>query len=181
MKTYKLYIFDMDGTLVEPFTTDLLPGVAEWFAANEGANKGIATNQGGVGLRYWMEQDQFGDPEKYPTWDDVLVQVSGVLVQLPGFIDIVVAYSFAFQSYTGEWSPTPLDKLKTPFAHQCWRQDWRKPYPGMLKYLMDTFQAKPGETLMVGDRPEDRQAAQNAGCDFIEADDFFGRKNEDER
>jgi len=33
----------------------------------------------------------------------------------------------------------------------------------------------PSETLMVGDRVEDKAAAEAAGCDFIWAWEFFGR------
>jgi len=34
MEKYKVYIFDIDGTICEPFGTKLLPNVKEWFEAN---------------------------------------------------------------------------------------------------------------------------------------------------
>jgi D-glycero-D-manno-heptose 1,7-bisphosphate phosphatase len=55
---------------------------------------------------------------------------------------------------------------------------YRKPNPGMLQLLGDL--AKPSlETrwtrkVMVGDRPEDKAAAEAAGFEFEWADDFFG-------
>jgi D-glycero-D-manno-heptose 1,7-bisphosphate phosphatase len=52
--------------------------------------------------------------------------------------------------------------------------DRRKPGPGMLREAMSDFEADPDETLYVGDRPEDEQAAKNAGVDFVWASEFFG-------
>lgn len=39
--------------------------------------------------------------------------------------------------------------------------------------IFDNFEADPDETLFVGDRPEDEEAAKNAGCAFQWADTFF--------
>jgi HAD superfamily hydrolase (TIGR01549 family) len=50
----------------------------------------------------------------------------------------------------------------------------RKPNPGMLMELMELYGVSPHETLMVGDRPEDAEAAKAAGCEFIHRDVFFG-------
>src|SRR5262249_21131456 len=52
--------------------------------------------------------------------------------------------------------------------------DRRKPGPGMLVEAMQRFQTEPHRVLMVGDRDEDRQADENAGCHFTYADEFFG-------
>jgi len=49
----------------------------------------------------------------------------------------------------------------------------RKPGPLMLEQLMDFWGVNPEETLFVGDMESDRQAAENAGCDFVWARDFF--------
>ncbi|GAB5494515.1 MAG: hypothetical protein Phog2KO_47300 [Phototrophicaceae bacterium] len=51
---YDLIIFDMDGTLSDWKTGKLLPNVKAWFDAQPPDRKfALATNQGGVGLRYW--------------------------------------------------------------------------------------------------------------------------------
>jgi D-glycero-D-manno-heptose 1,7-bisphosphate phosphatase len=50
----------------------------------------------------------------------------------------------------------------------------RKPNPGMLLELMRMHDVKPEKALMVGDREDDRAAAEKAGCDFIWAWDLFG-------
>jgi len=43
----------------------------------------------------------------------------------------------------------------------------RKPKPKMLQDLMQQFHVTPAETLFIGDRDTDEQAAQAAGCDVI--------------
>lgn len=55
---------------------------------------------------------------------------------------------------------------------------YRKPAPGMLLFAMQWAGVSASETLYVGDRPEDEAAAQNAGCDFMWADEFFSAESE---
>jgi phosphoglycolate phosphatase len=43
----------------------------------------------------------------------------------------------------------------------------RKPAPDSLIYLMDKFNARPDETIMVGDGPADIALAKNAACRFV--------------
>lgn len=166
---YKLIIFDLDGTLAER-QGDILPGVREWFANHkELHNFAIATNQGGVGLRYWMEKDGFGDPSKYPTEDEVWAHLARVCGQLDDQMRCFV--SFAYQAKSGNWSPVP-DRGIDP---EQWKRDSRKPAPGMLLDAMRSYDATVSKTLMVGDSEEDQQAAQAAGCAFQWAKDFFSR------
>ncbi len=54
--------------------------------------------------------------------------------------------------------------------------DRRKPGSGMLSDAMKALNRSKSDTLMVGDRPEDEQAAQNAGVAFMWADEFFSDK-----
>lgn len=50
----------------------------------------------------------------------------------------------------------------------------RKPSPLMLYQAMEAANAKPRETLYVGDMDSDREAAQRAGVAFLWAWEFFG-------
>lgn len=52
--------------------------------------------------------------------------------------------------------------------------DCRKPKPRLLERCMNLTLVGPRETLYVGDMESDRQAAENAGCCFMWAKDFFG-------
>ena len=86
----KLYIFDIDGTLTEKFGDTLKPEVAEWFRGMRGSDikVALATNQGGVGLRYWMEQGGFGEPESYPTETKVYERLARISYAIYGLIAV---------------------------------------------------------------------------------------------
>lgn len=170
MKQYDLYIFDVDGTIAERDTTDLLPGVAEWFAGNQTA-VAFATNQGGVGLRYWMETARFGEPEKYPTAEVITARLESLAEKLQVKWENIY-YSFAYQSKSSDnWSPVPAGITEAMSPE--WFPASRKPNPGMLLEAISDNRAK--SAVMVGDSEEDEAAARAAGIDFIHADDFFGR------
>ena len=53
------------------------------------------------------------------------------------------------------------------------RESRKKPSPYMLKVLMKRVGATPSETLFVGNAATDRQAAQNAQCDYQSHARFF--------
>lgn len=167
----KLIISDVDGTLCHPHTTEFLPGVADFIAlvriARNAPALAIATNQGGVGLRHWMEQGSFGDPGRYQSEADALATCGEIAARIGARLYI----SFAYQSQKGLWAPTPTQ----PLAPEFWAHEWRKPAPGMLLRAMADAGAEPGETLFIGDSPEDQQAAAAAGCYFQWAQKFFSR------
>jgi D-glycero-D-manno-heptose 1,7-bisphosphate phosphatase len=52
----------------------------------------------------------------------------------------------------------------------------RKPGPLMLERLIERWKVPAEETLYVGDMESDRQAAENTGCHFEWAGEFFGRR-----
>lgn len=166
----KLIIFDADGTLCERDTGRILPGVRETIAAlPDTVVVAIATNQGGVGLRYWMESAAFGEPEKYPTQAKVELQY-GALPAAIGRPDAAVYMCFAYQSKAGRIAPQP-DGTQHDYR---WSIGCRKPLPGMLLQAMNAAGVGARDTLMVGDRSEDRDAAQAAGAQFRWAHEFFG-------
>lgn len=169
---YKLYIFDLDGTLAGFDSDKLLPGVKEWFETRPSdCELSLASNQGGVGLRHWMESGGFGHPEELPTEQDVWARLNKI-TGLLGRKLVGVYVCFAYQSKkSGQWAPPPIDCDSLP----QWDQRSRKPEPGMLERAMFDADVTPAETLMVGDSEEDQIAAARAGCDFAWAHEFFGR------
>lgn len=176
---YNLIIFDIDGTLADRDTNVLLPGVLEWFESQSHNHTiALATNQGGVGLRWWMVKDGFGEPDRYPDEDDALDHVTAVVNQLGlsperrADLDLRTYICFAYQSKkSGQWNPIPDGKAND----WRWLPEYRKPAPGMLIRAMQEANFSAPETLMVGDSEEDEQAAWGAGCHFQSASDFFGR------
>lgn len=172
----RLIIFDVDGTLAVKYTLNLLPGVAEFFelALDEdcapGLRLAIATNQGGVGMRYWMETGNFGRPKRYPTLSQIERRMAGLMKKL-GSEHIPVYVSFRYQDKEGQWAPVPPGEEANP----RWSATWRKPEPGMLLQAMLDAGVSAEETLFVGDSPDDHGAARAAGCLFIGAEAFFSR------
>jgi len=171
----RLMIFDVDGTLVAPHTEELLPLREAFFRRlAPGIAIALASNQGGVGLRYWMETEGWGDPSRLPS----LEQAVGRLQRLARRIASLsqreprIYMAFAYRSRKGEWGPIPPYSWWDP----RWDRDWRKPAPGMLRQALRDSDLQAEEALMIGDRPEDREAAAAAGIPFEPAERFFGRE-----
>lgn len=171
-KNTKLIIFDLDGTIAKPFGQELLPGVAEWFAAWQAdgriPNIALATNQGGVAYRFYaleLEQENAG---KYPTQEEVEGRVYSLAAQL-GIDPLLVYMAFGYQFGPGQWVRTPIDSVGDP----RWGRNWRKPNPGMLQTALTDCQLTPAQALMVGDQESDKQAAIAAGVPFAWAAHFF--------
>ena len=175
MKEYKLYLFDLDGTLAPMDSNALYPDAALWLETNKDKSWMLVTNQGGIGLRHWMETGGFGDPSKYPTFDSFRARIEALIPE-PGIYERKIIMCARYQSKkSGEWSPLPPHE-----GHlSMWRQEWRKPAPGMLLYAMSRKEVRPEHTLMIGDSEEDQQAAAAAGCDFMWAHEFFRREKLD--
>lgn len=189
-----LYIFDVDGTIAMSYSDELLPEAKNFFNAFDWEHNkvALATNQGGVGLRYWMEQGRFGEPEKYPTAEQVTARLEKLRSQIVGdnFGRCLVLVSFAYQSKkSGKWGPTPYDFSEAdhraaamsdepyeqfvPVVPGEWRQDWRKPAPGMLLSALAHFNESPENTVMIGNSDDDKGAAAAAGVRFVDEFEFF--------
>ena len=157
-RAYDLILYDYNGTLVETLsgatfprdTSDwkLMPNraavCAQWQAL--GVHTAIVSNQGGVA---------FG----YHNAGDIMWQIEQVAREL-GLIGTMVCLGHP-DATVGRYRTPPDD-------------DWRKPGPAMLLWLMDVMRVTPERTLMVGDRPEDEEAAKRAGVAFEWARDHFG-------
>jgi len=178
----ELYILDVDGTIVEPMGTDVYPEVIDRLKRLE-TPYALASNQGGVGMRVWAERDRaFAqwlksrglEIERLFCQEDVdarmdLIVSNLVKGGLPKPVEVLV--SFAYRNRLGQWGPSPDKATGDP----RWRQDWRKPAPGMnLEILNRTSVRIPRNVLCVGDKYNDRSAAENAGCAFQSALQFFG-------
>lgn len=154
---YRLIIFDKDGTLTAgpeerrpPNTLAeqvVLPGVLEKCAdlRQRGIRLAIASNQGGVAFGYMTEET---------AWE--LLRT--------------IANTIGAEAWT--LCPQHPDGTIERYADDC---ECRKPAPGMLLDLMRYFDVAPHETLYVGDRDSDREAAARAGCEFAWAAEFFVR------
>lgn len=159
---YSLIIFDKDGTLCRnkngqtfnnhPNEQEMIPGVVEVCHKlfEDGIDLAIASNQGGVA---------FG----YLTFEDMILMVTEAAV--------------AIKAHVIRACPDHPKGSVYPFNRPS---TYRKPESGMLTSIMDELSANPDVVLMVGDRDEDLQAAENAGVEFMWAWEFFGWEKPDD-
>lgn len=160
-KQYQLIIFDVDRTLVTTKSGktfresaadwQFLPGRREKLQElrRAGVRVAVATNRGGVAFGFLSQKDMFNELSRMMC--ELSIPAGGLYV-----------------CYTH-----PQAKLEQ-FRFEDIR---RKPGPGMLQEAMQDFETSSATTLMVGDRPEDEQAARAAGCDFMWADEFFTQES----
>ena len=171
-----LYIFDLDGTLAETWEAGLLPGVAERVAElGNDVDFAVATNQAGVA---WNAVEA----EPYPRPAEIgnrLVAVAEALLVLKEALWLVSIGDEGVDLPPERWRA--LAAGVTQAAAPLWVRTssdpaWRKPRPGMLLEARRTFDTESDETVFVGDREGDAQAAAAAGVRFVYADRFFGRE-----
>lgn len=150
-----LFIFDKDGTICRPndggkFINKteqqiLMSGVALKCAAlkAQGHHLAVASNQGGVAFGFMS----------------------------PAEAEAIVAHAAQLIG-AEEWQVSFCHPGGT-VGQYAKESQYRKPNPKMLLDLMATFSISKANTVMIGDRPEDQEAAKAAGVDFQWADEFF--------
>lgn len=174
--------FDVDGTLVQPFTANLLPLTADWFAAwrqtpdDQRPRIAITTNQGGPALRQWMIVDGWGQPDNLPSVGPVIERLQAIREVLVGGekknTPVPIFAATAYQTKSGTWAPvqiTVIDTLACIFAKP--ETGWRKPRAGMLD-MVARWHGGP-VSYLVGDSNDDEGAAQEGQAQFIHREVFF--------
>nr|WP_242028465.1 HAD-IIIA family hydrolase [Pseudanabaena sp. FACHB-2040] len=161
-----MLIVDMDGTIRKPLSgaqyfehpedQTLIEGAHQVIQAfqKQGQIVGV-TNQGGVAAGHKSLQECIQE-QQY------------TLALVPELEEIFFCPDFRGQKCFRVTRSGVHNHSKTQ-----WSGQFRKPGPGMLKLVMRLYQQKPEECLYVGDRPEDRTAAQRAGVSFYWAKDWI--------
>jgi D-glycero-D-manno-heptose 1,7-bisphosphate phosphatase len=176
----KLAILDKDGTLTQPKSgskfvqspddQELMPGVKKAIAAlvADGYRLVIASNQGGI-------------EAGHKSLDDAIAEMRYCMELLPEIDSACFCPDFAGKECWLVNEVRAFSVLETWKKYQKFdelKNSFRKPNPGML-YLaqfhyfwhpVDGCKLDPASCLMIGDRPEDEQAAEGAGIPFIHAD-----------
>lgn len=171
-----LYMFDLDGTLIEGFLdkkpreghewcdgevyaeVTLLPDVRDRlrFIAqrDEQARFAICTNQAGVAYGYQTE-------------NDVRVKLGMVLAKLEFFWSRPVSVHVCFNHPEAPWM---FGKIINPYKlnDAC-----RKPGPGMLEEAIKWHGVFDTAVVFVGDMDTDKEAASAAGVPYIDHSIFF--------
>lgn len=157
----RLYVFDVDGTLIRGFMeglpydhVELLPGRLERLRdlASEGAEFAVATNQAGCG---------FG----HQTVEQIRAKMGRVLAEVEWFCGRPFSVHICHHhphSKAEEWRGTEAQLRR------------RKPGPGMLEDAMRAHRVLPSQTTFVGDMETDRGAAEAAGVRYSDEAEFFG-------
>jgi D-glycero-D-manno-heptose 1,7-bisphosphate phosphatase len=173
--TVDLLLLDRDGTITEngvrpgdyindPSEIELIPGVLELLQQHhkDGWTIAILSNQGGVEKGFITMTDCIAGFIR-------TMELTGPIISAAWFCP--AAYpgrgemAIAIQNIGGAH---PWGK-QTEFA----QYGYRKPYPGMAFAAAFHFGAADADRIVyVGDRPEDREMAANAGCEFIDAEDW---------
>ncbi len=177
MREPTLYIFDLDGTLVETYTSEPLPGTLERLEAlrDAGFSLAVATNQAGLAWRQWTGK------EKYPTVESLSLQFRETAEALPPLMDAV--WFVAIHDTRVKLLPEEFEALAAAFnagshglnVRASVDPTWRKPRPGMLEAACEYFGVAPEAALFVGDMETDAEAAEALGTAFAYADAFFDR------
>lgn len=162
VKEYECFLFDLDGTLISSYMEDeqkrfhvweVLKGRKEVVSRllDLGKCVGIITNQAGVAFGYVT-------PEDFKRKRSAVINAFDLDRNDENWL-INWCYAHPNGTVKGEG---PVWDLKR-----------RKPSGEMLVEAMDTFQMERSETVFIGDMESDRQAAENAGVDYIDAEEFF--------
>ncbi len=161
-----LLLVDMDGTLREPLsghqyfqhTKDqrIIAGVQTAISAykDNWIIVGI-TNQGGVAAGHKSIQE-------------CIKQQQYTLELLPQLKEIYFCPDFEGRKCFRVTPHNVHNHSKTK-----WSGQYRKPRPGMLQLAMARYKHTQNNSLYVGDRPEDEEAAQRAGVSFQWAKDWL--------
>lgn len=157
---YKLICLDVDGTLGKPKSgSDFRQSADDWeffsgriefcqALVSNGAKIITVSNQGGVCFPWSRFTEE---------------QIAAVLEETAKLIGAMASLYCC---------SIPNEKALPQYFNP--NDPRRKPNPGMLLEAKDLAGVGLDEMLMVGDRPEDEQAAKNAGIAFMWARDFFG-------
>jgi D-glycero-D-manno-heptose 1,7-bisphosphate phosphatase len=156
----ELVIFDVDGTLTTTKSGETFRKTADdwqWLPnrvakckqlVKQEISLAIASNQAGVAF-----------PWSSFTQAQIQVELDKTAQEI-GATFVAACYS----------SPNP--KARSEYFNA--NDERRKPNGGMLFETMQHFGKSAEQTLFVGDRPEDEQAARAAGVGFMWAWQFFG-------
>jgi D-glycero-D-manno-heptose 1,7-bisphosphate phosphatase len=194
---FKLVALDLDWTIrstksgktfpENAMDWQLMPGRLEKIKAlrEQGKHIAILTNQGGL---LWREAT---GQSKYPTvamlgesFKDIIVQLStqSPTQQDPWYISLYDQRAVDIINKNAGATDEILRSLQKELTEALQQFNvwvgidprWRKPEPGMLIVACNAASVPPEDTLFVGDRPEDQQAAEAAKTPFMWAWQFFG-------
>lgn len=169
MNNYKLILMDIDGTIADRDSVEIYPAARRFIEAlDSSVDVALITNQGGPACH----DASWGFSDKFPSLEEVEGRLTKISQALPDGRHYEIFIAYAYKQKNGEFIYPNIPKGKLLNFYACLDPAWRKPSPIMLLTAMREFKVTPTETLMIGDRPEDRGAAETAGVAFRHVDDI---------
>lgn len=171
---HELFIFDLDGTLVEVYGTRPLAGVVTRLDAlvRRGCALAVATNQAGPAWGIETGDAKFPTAASLARRFQHVAELLPALAAVPWFVSVHdTRLSLALPKYQGLVSRF-IAAGGSLDLHVSAKPDWRKPAPGMLLAVCRHYAIAPERAVFVGDAETDAQAAEAAGTAFITSEDF---------
>ena len=159
-----LLIVDLDGTVRSPRSDNKFiehPGDQKIIPGAEGAIAYFAS----VGWKIVAVTNQAGVAAGKKSLTSCVKEQQQTMILLPEIEEVYFCPDFAGKKCFCVTSTEVRDYNK----HQL-SGTFRKPNPGMLLLVMEIH--NPGKTMFVGDRPEDKQAANSAKIKFQQAENW---------
>ena len=161
-----LLLVDMDGTLREPLSGHQYFQHTKDQRIITGAQTAISAYKDNwiiVGI-----SNQGGVAAGHKSMQECIKQQQYTLELLPQLKEIYFCPDFEGRKCFRVTPHNVHNHSKTK-----WSGQYRKPRPGMLQLAMVRYKYTPNNSLYVGDRPEDEEAAQRAGISFLSARDWI--------
>ncbi len=172
---YEVFFLDFNGTTHETKSGETFPkGLDDlrWIPGRKEVLVALSRMSGGA-KRFVYISNQGGRAWGFFETEDMQAMIEGWAADV-GFAYVLVCYhdtsdnakkKARFKEYT---EPDVYMSLRSPRVYSR-----RKPGGGMIVEGMELLGVLPEHCVMIGDRPEDEAAAQEAGVDFTWADVFF--------
>lgn len=170
-----LYIFDLDGTLVETYGIRPLDGIPVRLAKlqAEGHVMAVATNQAGPAWGLATGDGKYPQPRELGERFREIAKVLPQLATIPWFVSVgdprlsldTSAYTQLIRAFQAAGEPLDLHLSADP--------RWRKPGPEMLRAACAYYELPPEQAVFVGDYETDAAAAAAAGVTYISIEQFL--------
>ncbi|BAZ39369.1 putative hydrolase, HAD-superfamily, subfamily IIIA [Calothrix sp. NIES-4101] len=170
----KLLLLDKDGTLTIPHSGKAFPEEAWDQSPILGVKEAIGRYRA-KGFMPIIISNQGGVERGYKSLEECKAEMRYAMLLFPEIKEAFFCPNFAGSDCWRIWGKgSDYEILYNADSWTVQQLDiinqFRKPYPGMLKLACDVHGAD--EAIFVGDRKEDEQAASAAGIDFLWADDW---------
>jgi histidinol phosphatase-like enzyme len=180
IKNIKVIILDVDGTVAEKWSEEILPWRQQKLAQmrEQGKRIFLATNQGGPAYRIVYGRENNALATMYPTLIEVLNRLYMVTTATGAEKCMVALHPGKDEIAKKLFANLQMDQVAVNVFYKgkietCWRKEWRKPGRGIIWEIMNQTSSRQSETMYVGNEMTDFDAARAAGIIYSDTDEFF--------